>query len=56
MVDEDDEEIPSLAERMAKQSFQTMQEDDEIIELEDRLARHNIESSPDQEGKTRFFS
>ncbi|KAK9061834.1 hypothetical protein SSX86_019018 [Deinandra increscens subsp. villosa] len=49
LIDEDDEEIPSLAERMAKQNLHSMQDDDEIGELEDRLARHNIESSPDQE-------
>nr|XP_043611251.1 DNA topoisomerase 2 [Erigeron canadensis] len=48
LVDEDDEdEIPSLADRMAKQNMRSEQ-DDEIVELEDRLARHNIESSPEQ--------
>ncbi|KAI7729536.1 hypothetical protein M8C21_029264, partial [Ambrosia artemisiifolia] len=51
LVDEDDDEIPSLAERMAKQNLHSPQVDDEIVELEDRLAKHNIESSPDQEGK-----
>ncbi|XP_076941033.1 DNA topoisomerase 2-like [Bidens hawaiensis] len=49
LVDEDDDEIPSLAERMAKQNIHPALNDDEIVELEDQLARHNIESSPDQE-------
>lgn len=49
LIDEDEEdEIPSLADRMAKQKMQSEQHDDDIEELEDRLARHNIESSPDQ--------
>ncbi|KAL4561866.1 hypothetical protein LXL04_034048 [Taraxacum kok-saghyz] len=52
LKDEDDEEeIPSLAERMARQNLNSVREDvdnDEIVDLEDRLARHNIESSPDQ--------
>ncbi|KAF5822370.1 putative DNA topoisomerase (ATP-hydrolyzing) [Helianthus annuus] len=48
LVDEDDDEIPSLAERMAQQNLHSVQ-DGEIVELEDRLAKHNIESSPDQE-------
>ncbi|KAL8262386.1 hypothetical protein R6Q59_023735 [Mikania micrantha] len=48
VVDEE-EEIPSLAERMARQNFHSEHDDEEIVELEDRLARHNIESSPDQE-------
>lgn len=49
LKDEDDEEIPSLADRMARQNLHSMQDDDaEIVELEDRLARHNIESSPEQ--------
>ncbi|KAI3510850.1 hypothetical protein L1887_17987 [Cichorium endivia] len=48
---DDEEEIPSLAARMAKRNLESVREDvdiDDIVELEDRLARHNIESSPDQ--------
>ncbi|KVI00753.1 Arginine repressor C-terminal-like domain-containing protein [Cynara cardunculus var. scolymus] len=49
LIDEDDdEEIPSLADRLGKHNIQSEQEDDVIVELEDQLARHNIESSPDQ--------
>ncbi|KAJ0735221.1 putative DNA topoisomerase (ATP-hydrolyzing) [Helianthus annuus] len=48
VIDEDDEEIPSLADRMARQNLHSEQDNDEIVQLEDQLARHNIESSPDQ--------
>ncbi|XP_071690080.1 DNA topoisomerase 2 [Rutidosis leptorrhynchoides] len=47
LVDEDDDEIPSLAERMGRQDLLSEPDDSEINELEDRLARHNIESSPE---------
>lgn len=56
LVDEDDDDVPSLAERMGRQNFQSEPDDYEIVELEDRLARHNIESSPEQaEGKKPIF-
>lgn len=49
LIDEDDDEdIPSLADRLGKHNLNSEQEDDVIVELEDQLARHNIESSPDQ--------
>lgn len=41
---------------MAKQNIHPALNDDEIVELEDQLARHNIESSPDQEGKNSIIS